>query len=91
MIKNLWCWLTGHKFYLCAYVADGGMITIHRKDTMTLTTQLHKCSRCGYEEGEDADGLSWRGQLHYVQISEDVLKYCDNTPFKKQEKRNETK
>lgn len=71
MIKKLWCWLMGHKLEVYAYCRHG-IITIHRKDTGTMCHELCRCTVCGYADGDGTEGLSWTGDLHYVEDKDET-------------------
>jgi hypothetical protein len=71
-LGRIWCWLTGHKMYVVAFSRGG---------TITICTELRGCSRCGYKEGDDAEGLTWIGTLIYIDSVKDHLKYPDDFHF----------
>lgn len=60
-----WCWIFGHKMVRYAF-CQGGMITIYRKDTGTNCHELRRCKVCSHYDAEGAEGLSWTGDLHFV-------------------------
>jgi len=68
MIKKLICWMRGHTMVPYCY-AQGGMITIVRDMTMTVTPELCKCTRCGYPEGDWA-AISWTWALTLIKTSD---------------------